>query len=459
MELDNELFVYEEGMLSFRQWADVRDQMGRVVLSGTGFKKPTYAAVRFETFSGDLIHRGSFRREICEPARIPDFRWKQTEPDRFVKISGMWWRWPEPIVIKPWQVPENWGELRIVGERLGVDVDRNLREVAKGIRRHGVRILFLGYPIPRKIGEEPVEMHWQTVRLPKIETKPPKGYRPTDDNFWERCDCRESFGPNHLIRYTYTRNWHPSRLQARGRFKGALRRAKIAVVGSGALGSIMAELLARGGVQNMMLIDHEKLDAGNLVRHVLTSDDLREYKAEAMAVRLAKISPYINVTGVKTSFPISKDKMGNLLGDVSLLIDCTGSDGPLFSMASYEWPIPKLFVSVFLGFRARRLFLFVASGKLFPIKDFRDKWEPWKQHEKILWAQHEEVLEGAGCWSPLFPARYDDVVLGAATAVKVVDGLATAWPQSPQMVVFEQKESSGFAGFHRVPPECPAARA
>lgn len=442
-ELDDEIYVYDESVTSFHQWEGVQDRAGRIFFSQCKFRKTVYAAVRFETFSGELVHQASFRENA----------------DKFPKICGTWWCWPEPIILKPWQIPATWGELRTVGERLRIDVDGTLRELAKGVRKRGERILFLGYPIPKKVGEEPTEMHWKAVRLPRLETKPPKGgFRPTDENFWERCDHRDAFGPTAEIRFVSTKNWNADRLQARGRFGDALRSAKLAVMGSGSLGSIMAEILARGGVQDILLLDDEKLDAGNLVRHVLTYDDLGENKAEAMAKRLITISPYIHAIGVKKGFPISKEKAVDLFGSRSLLVDCTGSDSLLVSLADCWWPIPRLFVSAFFGHKARRLYVFASSGNLFPLQEFRDAVEPWLLNEKELWASHEEVLEGAGCWSPLFPARYDDVVLGAATAVKVIDGLATAWPQSPQLAVFEQKDSDGFAGFHRVLPACTSAR-
>jgi hypothetical protein len=96
--------------------------------------------------------------------------------------------------------------------------------------------------------------------------------------------------------------------------------------------------------------------------------------------------------------------------------------------------------------------MFASSGNLFPIEEFREAMDPWLRDEKKLWAGHEEILEGAGCWSPLFPARYDDIVLGGATAVKVIENVATAWPQSPQLFVFKQTDSDGFAGFTRISP-------
>jgi len=66
------------------------------------------------------------------------------------------------------------------------------------------------------------------------------------------------------------------------------------------------------------------------------------------------------------------------------------------------------------------------------------------------------VLEGAGCWSPLFPARHDDVVLAAATCAKELEALVAQRPRAPRFRVFAQTTSlEGFQGF--VPEAAPPA--
>jgi hypothetical protein len=70
--------------------------------------------------------------------------------------------------------------------------------------------------------------------------------------------------------------------------------------------------------------------------------------------------------------------------------------------------------------------------------------------EKQHIAEDEEVFEGAGCWSPLFPARYEDVVLAAATSIKEIESRVNTPPPYPSLVVYEQKFADKiFVGYDR----------
>lgn len=61
-----------------------------------------------------------------------------------------------------------------------------------------------------------------------------------------------------------------------------LRERRVAVVGVGALGSFIAEMLARSGVRHLTLLDHDVVMPGNLVRHLVGPDAVGLPKAEAV---------------------------------------------------------------------------------------------------------------------------------------------------------------------------------
>ena len=61
-----------------------------------------------------------------------------------------------------------------------------------------------------------------------------------------------------------------------------------------------------------------------------------------------------------------------------------------------------------------------------------------------------EVLEGAGCWSPLWPGRWDDITLAASTVVKVMESSVRHRPVPTRMIVYDQKFKDGdFLGYVR----------
>ena len=64
----------------------------------------------------------------------------------------------------------------------------------------------------------------------------------------------------------------------------ALGRARAAVIGCGALGTNIAELLARAGVGHILLVDYDILELSNLQRQALVSeDDVGQLKAKVLA--------------------------------------------------------------------------------------------------------------------------------------------------------------------------------
>ncbi|HPV81482.1 MAG TPA: ThiF family adenylyltransferase [Nitrospira sp.] len=69
----------------------------------------------------------------------------------------------------------------------------------------------------------------------------------------------------------------------------------VALVGCGSLGSFMADLLVRSGVQRMLLVDKESLESANLARHILDATGLFLPKASQLCSRLRQRFPESNV--------------------------------------------------------------------------------------------------------------------------------------------------------------------
>ncbi|MEU3829792.1 ThiF family adenylyltransferase [Streptomyces sp. NPDC029080] len=67
-----------------------------------------------------------------------------------------------------------------------------------------------------------------------------------------------------------------------------LRGSRVAVVGVGALGSFIADMLVRSGVRHLTLIDDDVVMPGNLVRHLVGPDAVGLPKAEAVKQHLVR---------------------------------------------------------------------------------------------------------------------------------------------------------------------------
>lgn len=433
-ELLNNRFrvVHDEGHDTWPSWKDRCGRYGEVQWGVMpGFEK-TIVAEKFLDDQGETIRacrRG--HQPACEP------------------LVGYWWLWPSPIVLPPWHAPGTWAELRRTGARMKVDVDGFIRWLARHAGGKEASVLLLGYPIPTLWNGDPVEIHWQAVLLPDVPTtiKPLDGFRPNRLGRYERLR-RDILGGSKKLSYLQTSSWHPERLQARGRFASDIRTSSIAIIGAGALGSSVAEILARGGVANMLIVDHDDLKPGNLVRHTLIGADLGRNKATATAARLQGAAPMSTISGHADPLP-SGDCLVKLLEPFDIVLDCTGEDEVIKRLAEAWWSIPRRFLSASLGFAAKRLFLFRAQACAFPFDEFAGALRPWLAAERSHWSRAGETLEGAGCWAPLFPARCDDIWLGAVATAKYLESLGQGnW--ASELRVLEQSLDESVVGFRVV---------
>ncbi len=432
--------IHDESLETFPFWKPyAASSVGVVVFNTVSKTDNRESVVCFETMNGALIRKTRF---FSEEAHGPKNRRRHT---------GFWWLWGGPIVLLPWKAPTNWGELRAAGNHQGINVDEILKGIAPLVRGKGATTLLVGYPIPLLCGGEPLEIYWHAIMLPPLMSakKPPKGFRPTEGNFWER-DRLQAFLDQKELVYLKTENWHPSRMQARGRFSPQMCQSKVGLIGCGALGSIVGELLVREGIKDIILVDNKPLGAHNLVRHTLYGDDIGKNKASALTDRLSSAYPFSKIVAVNKSLPMDVDELEVLLMDRKIVIDCTGSDAVIQVLSNAWWEMPRLFVSASVGYKALRTFIFTSICNQFPSDQFLTLLEPFLNEERKLWVEDGETLEGPGCWSPLFPARFDDLLLSATACIKIVEECLINFNPDTQLIVFEQTFSDGiFTGFSR----------
>ncbi|MCX6064976.1 MAG: ThiF family adenylyltransferase [Chloroflexi bacterium] len=433
--------VHDESKNSFSAWKNiVPGEWGTIVWDFISGVENTIVAAAYLTQDGKLVRSNNRYRYNGD--------YPNTENMNFP--IGIWWLWPAPIILEPWQAPQNWDELRLVGKLLKINVDYGLRGIARTIREKDSTILMVGYPIPERWGQLPSEIHWQGISIPKltINHKPPDGFRSNEKGWWQR-DRKEAFNGNNHIDYLNSQNWHPDRMQARGRLFQELRDAKIALIGCGALGSAIAELLVRGGASDLLLVDHDFLVAGNLVRHTLSGEHIGKNKAVSMAQRLSTIAPYSKISTYDKQLPVQKAIIEAMLDDREIVIDCTAVDDVPLALSLCWWSIERLFVTASVGFEAKRTFLFSHQGHFYPLHAFRNMIDPILKDETFLWSERGDVLEGAGCWSPLFPARLDDIFIAAASCIKVLEEIVETSRSETKLTVFEQITDHGFDGLKR----------
>lgn len=103
-----------------------------------------------------------------------------------------------------------------------------------------------------------------------------------------------------------------------------IARARVAVIGCGALGSVQAELLARAGVGRLRLVDRDFVEWSNLQRQVLFDEaDAAEGlpKAAAAAGHLAKVNSEIEIEPLVADLTCANAL--DVLESVDLILDGT----------------------------------------------------------------------------------------------------------------------------------------
>jgi hypothetical protein len=380
--------------------------------------------------------------------------------------EGVWFRCPGVPVLPPWQAPANWAELVATFSRHGVDlrellwplVEARLRRSRARPEQRPHRPLLVGFPFPERLGERPAKMQWIGFELPPLAegTESRHGFRPSPRS--RRLRDLGRLLEMEPLRWMRSQSWADLDLTGRGRLGAQLRDQRVLLLGAGALGSVVAELLVRGGVRSLCILDPERLEAGNLVRHALSLGELEQGKAVALATRLVSLSPHAEVLPANLAFTADLAGAPQMLqaavDAADLVLDCTAEDSVLHALEEFGWQRERLFGCMSLGLRARRLYCFLARGTTFPRSTYVSAIDPWLDCD---WQGTEEAdlpREGVGCWHPLMPATAVDVWLWAAAAVKFLEGAlaGVACGGSTRFATFQQHEDAGgdFAGISRL---------
>lgn len=437
----SETLAFCESPESFRQWQNTSARYGFVDLFRLGADPEVFITKAFRAINGTTLMTPTWGRAL--------------ESKSHALTQGIWFRISSTPALHPWRAPLTWGELRQVCQAQDIDIDGLLKVTVPSMRDGREHVALLGFAIPAKAGDAPRQMHWQAIKLPVLSsgTRTAPGFRTNATGYWQR-DRTQVLSNKALVVWQASENWHVEQLSTRGRFAEVLTSKKILLIGAGALGSALAELLTRAGVQALTILDGERLEAGNLARHTLGLEDLKAPKAAALARHLNLTSPHASVEFIHTDFPPTKDSERARVQQSEVILDCTGHDDVLYYLEHFPWSEAKRFFSISLGFGARRLFCFTTYEAHFPHATFSEALAPWLQREREESSGIELPREGIGCWHPVFPARADDIWTMAGIAAKYIESSIVIDAVEPTLTVFEQQFDNGlFTGIRRISPE------
>lgn len=203
-----------------------------------------------------------------------------------------------------------------------------------------------------------------------------------------------------------------------------LARARILIIGLGALGSLVADLLARAGVATaptglLRAVDRDLVELTNLQRQTLyTARDLGLPKADAAARRLTEINPDVHLDFTPThldatslpSLLFGSSANNSTQLPIDLIIECTDNAETryLINEASVEWKIPWVYGGAV-----------ATSGRATAFRPSDETKKPSKEGRGREMAEES----GGACLRCLFPTMPAPGELGTCDTVGVLNSL------------------------------------
>lgn len=305
---------------------------------------------------------------------------------------------------------ESWDELK---DYLS---DEFIEHLYKGLKRefnknyyHDNSLFFLlGYKIPNS---ETYEEHWDLIRISKKSI--PIEYKRISKNDIHH-NANKKFEHNlkiNKINWSTTENIDYNRFFGRGKLDKKITNSNVLIIGCGALGSSLAEILVRGGAKNIIVEDFDTVKGGNLCRANFDLDDMIFYKTTGLRKKLQSISPFVNLDSIS-------EKLNNydlkIVGDyfnknIDIIFDCSTD-------TEVTYIIDKL------NFKGETFSLAITNNaKSFVSITGSNLTKQAKTIFDLVKNEPPSYFEGAGCGYPTFEANYNDINALLNVGLKVIN--------------------------------------
>lgn len=125
---------------------------------------------------------------------------------------------------------------------------------------------------------------------------------------------------------------------------------KVFIAGLGSGGSAISIELAKSGVMHFYLMDHDRIEVGNLLRHEAGVSDVARYKTKVMAERIHEKNPYAEVkTWQDKVSPENMEQVWEIVREADIVICATDNRTSklILNRLSVEGNKPCLFPGAF----------------------------------------------------------------------------------------------------------------
>lgn len=301
---------------------------------------------------------------------------------------------------------DNWKELEAYATQEFLTF---LNQLDKKLRVNKSGLLEIPLLIGYKISDD--EIHWQAIRIP-TDSFPGYGEKILGLNTWvSRLHEQE-------IIWAQTRNCSYKYFFGRGKFHEKLTGSRILIIGIGAIGSMVATTLVRGGCTKIVLFDHDGKEPENVCRSEYKFSTGISDKVSDMGAELSFISPFAEIEMNQRFVDFAKigmndnrwkETLAKMLDVHDVIFDCT-TDNDVAHILDQLSTKSKLF-NLSITNHAKELVCAVGP------KMYEWLFEIFRKLENNA----EDLYNPTGCWSPTFKASYNDIAVLVQYAIKQIN--------------------------------------
>lgn len=264
--------------------------------------------------------------------------------------------------------------------------------------------LIVGYKIPNG------ELHWEVIIL-KAGDLPTYGVKDSNKNWKTSLEEEKDivWGKTHNINYNY--------FFGRGKLNDKITNGRILLIGIGAVGSMVANTLVRGGCKSLCIVDFDKKYPENICRSEYTLSPLVCSKTEELREQLYAISPYVEIPAfdmdLKLLLQNTSEKIRDfeeIFNSYDFVFDCTTDNDLLYLMSKLN--LKNDLFSLSISNKATQL-VCGCEGNRYKFSR--------TQFNNVLEYDIDDLHDPVGCWSPTFKASYNDIALLVQTALKHIN--------------------------------------
>ena len=442
--------IFQESPATYSQWEGFIGKYGTVECY-LGRAGRTIYVTKFLDASGSTIREAEFSKGILNEHAKVNARW--------ILLNDIRYNRHRP--------PKTYAELHELCSKCGIDVFKTLKRAWKAGDPCNFGVLLFGFPIPEVVDGPLTEVHWQpllfkTRKQDRQDSRSSAGSNVNkhqshnSDRIWRGLIKSGSFSASQQLLWGRAENVTRERLYKRGAYTSRVQSISAACFGCGALGSSVAELLARGGVNQLSLFDADSVEFGNLCRHTLDGSALGFNKAVTLADKLSRTCPLSTINGYAERVPLhsrSDDSAQQAIADADFFLDCTTSESAFDWLNHLAFGNDKRLASLFFNLHAQMLTICISGDSTSCADVYTDMCDCIK-HDKTpidpdvyfdRSSNNEQMYVGAGCWHPTFPGRFADIQVLAAYAVDILIEAIDSLPASG-LAAIVQRNSVGCNG-------------